>query len=42
MKAGRKSVRKKVLPRHQWLTPIILPTQEAEFRRIGVEASPGK
>jgi hypothetical protein len=27
---------------HQWLTPIILATQEAEIRRIALEASPGK
>jgi hypothetical protein len=25
-----------VLARHQWLTPIILATQEAEIRRIEV------
>jgi hypothetical protein len=26
---------------HQWLTPIILPTQEAEIRRIEVQRQPG-
>jgi hypothetical protein len=25
-----------------WLTPIILATQEAEIRRIGVQSQPGK
>jgi hypothetical protein len=28
--------------RHQWLSPIILTTQEAVTRRITFEASPGK
>jgi hypothetical protein len=28
--------------RHWWLTPVILATQEAEFRRMVVKASPGK
>jgi hypothetical protein len=28
--------------RHQWLTPIILATQEAENRRIKFEANLGK
>jgi hypothetical protein len=26
----------------QWLTPVILATQEAEIRRSQLEASPGK
>jgi hypothetical protein len=28
--------------RHQWLTSVILATQEAEIRRIEVEASPSQ
>jgi hypothetical protein len=28
--------------KHQWLTLIILATQEAEIRRITVQARPGK
>jgi hypothetical protein len=28
--------------RHQWLTPLILATQEAEIRKIRVKASLGK
>jgi hypothetical protein len=28
--------------RHQWLTPIILATQEAEIRRIIVQSQPGQ
>jgi hypothetical protein len=28
--------------RHQWLTPVILATGEAQIRRITYEASPGK
>jgi hypothetical protein len=31
----------KHLPRSQWLTPIILDTQEAEVRRISVQSQPG-
>jgi hypothetical protein len=27
---------------HQWLTPVILTTQQAESRRLIVKASPGK
>jgi hypothetical protein len=27
---------------HQWLTPIILATQEAEIRIITVQSQPGK
>jgi hypothetical protein len=27
---------------HQWLTPVILATQEAEIRSIEVQSSPGK
>jgi hypothetical protein len=28
--------------RHQWLTPIILATQETEIRKIGVQSQPGQ
>jgi hypothetical protein len=28
--------------RHQWLTPVILTTQEAEIRRITVRSQPGQ
>jgi hypothetical protein len=28
--------------RHWWLTPIILPTREAEIRRIEIQGQPGK
>jgi hypothetical protein len=28
--------------RHQWLTPVILTTQEAGIERLWLEASPGK
>jgi hypothetical protein len=28
--------------RHRWLTSVILAVLEAELRRIGFEASPGK
>jgi hypothetical protein len=28
--------------RHQWLTPVILATQEAEIRRIMVQSQLGK
>jgi hypothetical protein len=31
-----------ILTRHQWLTPIILATQEAEIRRITVQSQPGQ
>jgi hypothetical protein len=30
------------LARCQWLTPIILPTQEAEIRRMEVGSQPGQ
>jgi hypothetical protein len=32
----------KVMAGCQWLTPVILATQEVEIRRIVVKASPGK
>jgi hypothetical protein len=28
--------------RHQWFTPIILTTQEAEIRKIKVQSQPGQ
>jgi hypothetical protein len=28
--------------RHQWFTPVILATPEAEIRRIMVQSQPGK
>jgi hypothetical protein len=30
----------KEIARHQWLTPVILPTEEAEIRRIEVRSQP--
>jgi hypothetical protein len=30
------------LTRHQWLTPVILATQEAEIRRMAVQGQPGQ
>jgi hypothetical protein len=30
------------LPRHQWLTPVILATQESEIRRIVVRSQLGQ
>jgi hypothetical protein len=27
---------------HQWLTPVVLATQEAEIRRIAVPRQPGE
>jgi hypothetical protein len=30
------------IARHQWLTSIILATQEAEIRRIAVQSQPGQ
>jgi hypothetical protein len=33
---------KKIYARHQWLTPIILATQEAEIRRMIVQSQPGQ
>jgi hypothetical protein len=35
-------IRKWGLGRHQWLTPVILATQEAESKRIVVQGQPGK
>jgi hypothetical protein len=28
--------------RHQWLTPVILATQETEIRRIAIRSQPGQ
>jgi hypothetical protein len=30
------------IARHQWLTPVILATQEAEIRKIKVQSQTGK
>jgi hypothetical protein len=30
------------IARHQWLTPVILVTQEAEIRRSMVQSQPGQ
>jgi hypothetical protein len=30
------------IARRQWVTPVILPTQEAEIKRIALEARLGK
>jgi hypothetical protein len=39
----RKKEKKSILlASHQWLTPVILATQEAEIRRTGFEVSPDK
>jgi hypothetical protein len=35
-------LKKKNPVRHQWLTPIILATQEAEIKRIVVQSHPRK
>jgi hypothetical protein len=32
----QKKKKKKKKPWNQWLTPVILPTQEAEIRKISV------
>jgi hypothetical protein len=29
-----------IIARHQWLTPVILATQEAEIRRIVIPSQP--
>jgi hypothetical protein len=31
-----------LLAEHQWLTPVILATREAEIRRIVVQSQPGQ
>jgi hypothetical protein len=37
-------VNAKMIPvaRHQWLTPVILASQEAEIRKIAVLSQPGE
>jgi hypothetical protein len=38
----RRKIKSLRLARHQWLTPVILATQEAEIRRIMVRSQPGR
>jgi hypothetical protein len=38
LKANINAAEKNTEARHQWLTPIILATQEAEVRRISVQS----
>jgi hypothetical protein len=35
-------IKKHLRARSQWLTPVILATQEAEIRRIAVQSQPGQ
>jgi hypothetical protein len=41
-KKKKEKERRKLLCCHQWLTPTILATQEADIRRITVQSQPGK
>jgi hypothetical protein len=36
------SLKKNFRGGHQWLTPIIIATQEAEIRRITIQGQPGQ
>jgi hypothetical protein len=36
------AIKSHCLARHQWLTPVILATQEAEIRRMAVQSQPGQ
>jgi hypothetical protein len=38
----RVSLKTRVPARHWWLTPVILPTQEADIRRIKLQSQPGQ
>jgi hypothetical protein len=39
---GRNCLKKVQIARCWWLTPVLLPTQEAEIRRITVRSQPGQ
>jgi hypothetical protein len=39
---NKKRKRTTALAGCQWLTPVILPTQEAEIRRMAVQSQPGQ
>jgi hypothetical protein len=39
---NKKQNKHKKINGHRWLTPVILPTQEAEIRRVEVRGQPGQ
>jgi hypothetical protein len=41
-KRNKNGFKKPIRAGHQWLTPIIPATQEAEIRRIVVQSQPGQ